>query len=82
MMKVTVWTKAQCPQCDMTKKVMKREGIEFEEMSLEAHPLVLSSFKDQGFLGAPIVRTDTKTWSGFRLDKIKSLASHLFGEKK
>jgi glutaredoxin-like protein NrdH len=81
-MKITVWTKANCPQCDMTKKVMKREGIEFEEMSLEEHPLVMDTFKGQGFLSAPIVTTDTKTWSGFRLDKIKSLASHLLGEKK
>jgi glutaredoxin-like protein NrdH len=81
-MKITVWTKAQCPQCDMTKKVMTREGIEFEEMSLEEHPLVMDTFKAQGFLSAPIVTTDTKTWSGFRLDKIKSLASHLLGEKK
>lgn len=81
-MKVTVWTKPQCPQCDMTKKVMARHGIIYEEMVLEEHPLVVDTFKAQGFLGAPIVTTDTKIWSGFRIDKIKSLASHLFGENK
>jgi glutaredoxin-like protein NrdH len=81
-MEITVWTKSNCVQCDMTKKTMTRLGIEFKEMSLEEHPLVLSTFKSQGFLGAPIVTTDTKTWSGFRLDKIKSLASYLLGEHK
>ena len=66
----------------MTKKVLTRYSIEYEEMSLLEHPLVMSSFKDQGFLSSPIVTTDTKTWSGFRLDKIKSLASYLLGEHK
>jgi len=81
-MKITVWTKPSCVQCDMTKKSMTKLGIEFEEQLLEEHPLVMGMFRDQGFTSAPIVTTDTKTWSGFRLDKIKSLASHLFGENK
>jgi glutaredoxin-like protein NrdH len=81
-MKITVWTNESCVQCDMTKKVMTRYGINYEEMSLQEHPLVLDTFKAQGFTSAPIVTTDTKTWSGFRMDKIKSLASHLFGENK
>lgn len=81
-MKVTVWTKPQCPQCDMTKKVMTRHGINYEEMVLGEHPLVVETFKAQGIVGAPVVTTDTKIWSGFRIDKIKSLASYLFGENK
>jgi glutaredoxin len=66
----------------MTKKTMTKLGIDYEELSLLDHPLVVSGFKDQGFLGAPIVTTDTKIWSGFRLDKIKSLATYLLGEHK
>jgi glutaredoxin-like protein NrdH len=81
-MEVTVWTNPNCVQCDMTKKTMTKLGIEYKEMSLQEHPLVIDTFKAQGFMSAPIVTTDTKIWSGFRLDKIKSLASHLLGEKK
>jgi glutaredoxin-like protein NrdH len=81
-MEVTVWTNPNCVQCDMTKKTMTKLGIEYKEMSLQEHPLVIDTFKAQGFMSAPIVTTDTKIWSGFRLDKIKSLASHLFGENK
>jgi glutaredoxin len=66
----------------MTKKTMTKLGIEYKELTLQEHPLVVETFKAQGFTSAPIVTTDTKIWSGFRLDKIKSLASHLFGEKK
>lgn len=76
-MKVTVWTKSSCPQCDMTKKQFDKLGIAYEEQSLEDNPLVLEGFKSQGLLAAPIVTTDTKAWSGFRLDKIQSLARHL-----
>jgi len=82
-MNVTVWTKSFCVQCDMTKKQMNKLGIKFEEQSLEDNPLVLEGFKAQGLLAAPIVTTDTKAWSGFRLDKIQSLDRYLrsHGEK-
>jgi hypothetical protein len=34
-----------------------------------------------GLLAAPIVETDNKRWSGFRLEKIKSLEYHLKHER-
>ena len=82
-MNVTIWTKSSCVQCDMTKKQMDKVGIKYEEQSLEDNPLVLEGFKAQGLLAAPIVTTDTKAWSGFRLDKIQSLDRYLrsHGEK-
>ena len=82
-MKITIWTKSNCVQCDMTKKQMTKLGIVFEEQNLEENPLVLEGFKAQGLLSAPIVTTDTKAWSGFRLDKIQSLDRYLrsHGEK-
>lgn len=76
-MKVTIWTKSSCVQCEQTKKQFDKLGITYEEQSLEDNPLVLDGFKAQGLLAAPIVTTDTKAWSGFRLDKIQSLARHL-----
>ena len=76
-MKVTVWTKSFCVQCEQTKKQFDKLGIQYEEQSLEDNPLVLEGFKAQGLLAAQIVTTDTKAWSGFRLDKIQSLARHL-----
>ena len=38
-------------------------------------------FKELGLLQAPIVETDLKRWSGFRLDKIKSLDYHIKSER-
>lgn len=76
-MKVTVWTKSSCPQCEQTKKQMDKLGIRYEEQSLEDNPLILEGFKQQGLMAAPIVTTDNKAWSGFRLDKIQSLSHYL-----
>jgi arsenate reductase-like glutaredoxin family protein len=61
----------------MTKKQFDKLGIKYEEQSLEDNPLVLDGFKAQGLLAAPIVTTDTKAWSGFRIDKIQSLARYI-----
>jgi hypothetical protein len=35
-----------------------------------------------GLTAAPIVETDAKRWSGFRLEKIKSLEYHLKNERR
>jgi glutaredoxin-like protein NrdH len=66
----------------MTKKQMTKFGIRYDEIALEQHPELIEKFKEMGLMSAPIVVTDTKKWSGFRLDKIKSLANHLFSENK
>lgn len=81
-MQINVWTLPNCVQCMQTKKVLEREGISFQELNLADYPEKIDEFKDLGLTSAPIVETDIKKWSGFRLDKIKSLAEHLFGEKK
>lgn len=59
----------------MTKRLMKREGIEFEEMDLLAHPEQLEKFKEEGLLQAPIVviGNNGRRWSGFRPDLIEEL---------
>jgi len=74
-LKVTVYTKKPCPQCDMTKRLMKREGIAFEEVDLLASPEILEKFKAEGLLQAPIVviGNDGRRWSGFLPAEIMKL---------
>jgi glutaredoxin-like protein NrdH len=74
-LKITVYTKKPCPQCDMTKKVLKRYGLEFEEVDLPSNPDLLEKFKDEGLLQAPIVviGNDGRRWSGFRPDLLEEL---------
>jgi glutaredoxin-like protein NrdH len=75
--KVKVWTTSNCVQCIQTKKQFDKLGVAYEEESLETNILALEGFKAMGLLQAPIVETDTKRWSGFRPDKIQSLARYL-----
>lgn len=74
-MKITLYTKKPCPQCDMTKKVLKRKGLEFEEVDLPSNPEILEKFKAEGLLQAPIVviGNDGRRWSGFRPDLLEEL---------
>lgn len=81
-MQINVWTKSNCVQCMQTKKVMDKVGIKYTEMNLEEHPDKVQEFIDLGLTAAPIVETDIKKWSGFRLSKITSLANYLFGDRK
>jgi hypothetical protein len=60
---------------------MTKRGIEFVEKNLEEEPEQMQKFIEAGYTSAPIVTTDVKTWSGFRIDKIASLTAYLMGEK-
>lgn len=82
-MKITVYTKSNCVQCEQTKKQFDKFGINYDLVNLEENPLIVEGFREQGLLAAPIIETSSGLrWSGFRLDKIKSLANSLFGDKK
>ena len=80
-MKITLWVKPGCPQCDMTKKQFDSRGIIYQTKRLDKSPKAVERFLQLGLLAAPIVETDTKQWSGFRLEKIKSLEYHLKHER-
>lgn len=74
---VTVYTNPNCVQCDMTKKQFDKLGIIYSVVDLASVPKKLAEFKEQGLLAAPIVTTDVKVWSGFKLSKIHSLATFI-----
>lgn len=73
MSKVTVYTLPACVQCDSTKRYLKRELIEFDEVKLQDDPQAYEMVRAKGFTQAPIVMVGEDVWSGFRLDKLKSL---------
>lgn len=81
MMKITLWRKPGCVQCDMTEKEFDKRGIVYQVKRLDRSPKAVERFLEMGFMAAPIVETDVKRWSGFRLDKIKSLDSYLKSER-
>lgn len=80
-MQISIYTTSNCAQCSMTKKQFDKLGIRYDEIALEQHPELIEQFKAIGLLSAPIVVTDIKKWSGFRLDKIRSLHNYLTQER-
>jgi glutaredoxin-like protein NrdH len=81
-MRITLWVKPSgfCPQCDMTKKEFDKRGIIYTTRKLT--PKAVDRFLNMGLTSAPIVETDDRRWSGFRLSKIESLDNHLKFERK
>ena len=67
-------------QCNQTKREFEKRGIVFTARKLT--PKASEKFLAMGFTSAPIVETDSKRWSGFRLEKIKSLEFHLKNERR
>jgi glutaredoxin-like protein NrdH len=81
MMKITLWEKPNCVQCNQTKKEFDKRGIIYQVKRLDRSAKAVDRFLEMGLLAAPIVETDDRRWSGFRLEKIKSLEYHLKHER-
>lgn len=81
MVIITVWTKPNCVQCMQTKREFDKRGIIYRERRLDKSPKAVARFIEMGLTSAPIIESDAKRWSGFRLDKIKSLEHHLKVER-
>lgn len=70
---VTVYTLPSCVQCDSTKRMLTRNGIEFQSVDLSQDESAMVMVKGLGYSAAPIVVTGDDHWSGFRMDKISAL---------
>ena len=73
--RVTVYTKPACPQCDATRRQLDRLGIAYDVVDLTTDTNARDYVMSLGHLQAPVVVTDTDTWSGFRPDRCKALAA-------
>jgi glutaredoxin-like protein NrdH len=80
-MQITLWTLPSCVQCNQTKREFDKLGIQYSTRELHRNPKATKRFSELGFLEAPIVETDTRRWSGFRIEKIRSLDTHLKTER-
>ena len=80
-MKITLWRKPGCVQCDQTEREFNKRGIVYQVKRLDKSPKAVERFLEMGLLSAPIVETDDRRWSGFRLNRITSLEQHLKHER-
>lgn len=75
MKKVVVFSKPNCPQCDATKRRLKKNQIDFETVDLTQDSEALSKVKALGHGQAPvvIVNDGEEHWSGYDMTKIDAL---------
>lgn len=71
---VTVYSKEDCKQCDLTQDVLTKKGVAFETRPLE-DPANLAEVKALGYLSAPVVvAAPDNHWAGFQPGRIDALA--------
>lgn len=75
MAKVTVYTKNGCPQCDMTKRVLDGEGIEYTAINVQENEEAMHFVKEVlGLTSMPVVVVEgQEPFTGFRPDKLQEL---------
>lgn len=61
---LTVYTKPVCPQCDMLKRHLTREGIPFELVDVTADQAAFNTLMARGFKTVPVVQYDQKYATG------------------
>ncbi len=71
----TVYTKPACVQCDMTKRMLDKMGIEYDTVDITEDAAAFDMIVEMGFKSAPVVITDSDSWAGFQPDKITALAA-------
>lgn len=72
----TVYTKPQCVQCDMTKRLMDKIGVAYQTVDIIENPDEMQKLIDMGYRAAPVVMTaDGESWAGFQPEKINQLAA-------
>jgi glutaredoxin-like protein NrdH len=70
---VTVYTLPACVQCDSTKRVLKKNSVEFNEVDLSQDEGAYEMVKALGYQSAPVVIAGDVHWSGFRPDMLNTL---------
>ena len=76
---ITVYSKPNCMQCEMTKMWLTQNNIPFEAVDIEANPGALELLKHYGYSSLPVVAIDdelsdeSKTCAGFQIEKLEAL---------
>lgn len=70
-----IYTLPNCVQCDSTKRLMDSLNIDYEVVDLSSDEESYKMILNMGYKQAPIVISGDQHWSGFRMEKIKSLSA-------
>ena len=71
---ITIYSNPNCVQCENTKRYLTLKEIPFESKMIQDSPEIFSLIEEKGYKAAPIVVTETDSWSGYRLEKLSALS--------
>lgn len=72
---ITLYTKPACVQCTFTKKALDKAGLSYETVDISLDDEARDYVMALGHLQAPVVVAGDDHWSGFRPERIRSLAA-------
>jgi glutaredoxin-like protein NrdH len=70
---ITIYSNPNCVQCETTERYLTNNNIEFKSKLIKDSPEIMPLIEEKGYTTAPIVVTDTDSWSGFRIEKLYGL---------
>lgn len=72
---ITVYSKPNCMQCEMTKRYMQRENIKFSAVDVEKDEIAAKTLLLHDYMSLPVVTVNgfDNSWCGFRPDRIEEL---------
>ena len=85
MPKITIYSKNKCVKCNMTKRFLQQNNVDYLEINIDDEEFNLKEYgktrdeyikyiKDELLLSTmPIVVTDEEYWGDYQLDKLKEL---------
>jgi glutaredoxin-like protein NrdH len=59
----------------MTKKMLDKNGIEYNTVDITQDPAAYEMIVGMGFMAAPVVITENDAWAGFNPEKINAIAA-------
>ncbi len=74
-MTITVFSKPACVQCDATYRSLDKLGLDYTIVDITKDAEALASVMALGYQQAPVVFADGDHWSGYRPDRIRTLAA-------
>ncbi|MDR2660759.1 MAG: glutaredoxin-like protein NrdH [Lactobacillaceae bacterium] len=74
MPNITVYTRADCVQCKMTKRFLEQNGVPFKIINIDEKPEFIAKLKANGHHQIPVVSVEgVEEFTGFRPDTLKRL---------
>ena len=70
---ITVYSKPACVQCEQTKKLLTKNGLEFKTIDITQDEEAYNKVVEMGFMSVPVVIAGEDSWAGFQPDKINGL---------